>query len=291
MKKGKKILLGIFVICIIFILGIVIYNYFSKVYAEYKYNKTKDYEIEKMAEYISNKYNEKFYADECIYYKEEDYEFHGDIFGNGKDYNIPYIAIFEKNNEQITVVDRKGKVSDDRQLKDLNNIISNYFSNVVGCKIDFVQIKEVHKSGNYDIVINDYIQNHFNDLITNTNIEEFIKGILKEDNLELIFFLKDTDNREQLIDTITTNLNYLKENENIKKVQFYIYDKNEDLVINCFEKRLEKDYYDEYKFDYYYVVTKSGENNTFLTTGTMNLDRGYGSGKGKIVNGWTIREE
>jgi len=183
-------------------------------------------------------------------------------------------------------------LSDDRQLKDLNNYISDYFSNVVGCKIDFVTIKEVQNASyNYDVVINSYIQNNFNDLITDNNIEEFIKGILKEENLELIFFVKDTNDREQLIDTITTNLNYLKENENIKKVQFYIYDKNEDLIINCFEKRLEKDYYDEYKFDYYYVVTKSGENNTFLTNGTMNLDRGYGSGKGKIVNGWTIREE
>jgi hypothetical protein len=69
--------------------------------------------------------------------------------GNGKTYNIPYITVFEKENQKITVADRKGVISDNAQLKDLNYYIGDYFSKIVDTDIDFVQISKTY-NGNIE---------------------------------------------------------------------------------------------------------------------------------------------
>lgn len=97
-----------------------------------------------MVDFVNKKYITNFEVDDCIYYREEDYSRHQDLFGNGKTYNIPYLGIFEKGMKKITVADRKGKLSDDGQLEELNSYLGNFFSKKVGEKIDFVQVRKTY---------------------------------------------------------------------------------------------------------------------------------------------------
>lgn len=269
-------------------------------------NETKQTKIEEMANFINKKYNLNFDIEDCIYYREEDYSSHTDIFGNGKTYNIPYITVFEKENQKITVADRKGVVSDNAQLKDLNYYIGDYFSKIVDTDIDFVQISKTYNGNIEDYTINSILQNGFNEKITQNNISDFMDKIFKEDDLELLFYVKDTEDRIGLINTLTSKLSYLKKYTNIERIMIYIYDKNEKLLVNNIEKELSDDYYDSYKFGYYYVPNdfeyyypdsensnfKNEEFNTFVASAYYNLNRGYGPGQGnkiyEIINDWYV---
>ena len=85
------------------------------------------------------------------------------------------------------------------------------------------------------------------------------------------------------------------------------YDKGDDKKVQkVVSSRRDNDYYDDYKFGYYYVpndfeyfysdsessVLKDEKFNTFVASAYYNLDRGYGSNQGdkqyEIVNGWYI---
>ena len=280
-----------------------------------RYNETKQTKIEEMANFINKKYNLNFDIEDCIYYREEDYSSHTGIFGNVKTYNIPYITVFEKENQKITVADRKGVISDNAQLKDLNYYIGDYFSKIVDTDIDFVQISKTYNGNIEDYTINSILQNGFNEKITQNNISDFMDKIFKEDDLELLFYVKDTEDRIGLINTLTSKLSYLKKYNNIERIMIYIYDKNEKLLVNNIEKELDEeykqyntsdDYYDDYKFGYYYVPNdfeyyypdsensnfKNEEFNTFVASAYYNLNRGYGSGQGnkiyEIINDWYV---
>lgn len=289
-----------------FVIIILILNatYFGQTYV-YKfenkievnnYNNIKKEEISKMVNFINNKYSLNLQIDDCIYYREEDYTRHSDIFGNGSTYNIPYIAVFKFDNEEITVVDRKGFISDNKQLKELNKIVSKYFSEETGIEFDFVEFSKSYVgswSGN-DNIINIILQTKFNTLITNENISEFIDYVLEEADLSIEFYIKDNDNKETLINDITKKLQYLKNYSNIEIVKVYGY--KQDLVIN--NKKIDfpnehknygnssDDYDDSYKFGCYYIDSNSSN---FTYSLTMMLNRGYTSGIGETINGWTLR--
>lgn len=261
-----------------------------------RYNTIRKEEISKMVSFINNKYRLNLQIDDCIYYREEDYTRHSDILGNGSTYNIPYIAVFKFGNEKITVVDRKGFMSDNKQLKDLNKIISDYFSEKAGVEFDFVEFGKSYVgswNGN-DNIINTILQTKFNTLITNETISEFIDAVLEESDLSIKFYIKDNDNTETLINDITKNLQYLKNYSNIEIVQVYGY--NQNLIINNKEidfpnehrnyGNSSNDYYDSYKFGCYYIDADSTDFTYLLT---MKLDRGYSSGIGQTINGWTFK--
>lgn len=305
------IMLVLFVICIAINLRYVIQEKWESM----EYEETKKEEIYKMADFIKDKYNLDFEAKDCVYYREEDYSRHSDLFGNGTTYNIPYIAVFEHEKDRITVVDRNGMLSDNGQLDELNYYIGRYFEKRVGSNIDFVQIRKTGNGNIEDDTINHILQSKFNEKLTEDNINDFMKEVFKEENLEFIFYVKDSADREDLINRVTTKLGYLKDYHNIERVMVYIYNKEEELVVNSIEKEFNDeyeqymtsdDYYDDYKFGYYYVpndfeyfysdsessVLKDEKFNTFVASAYYNLDRGYGSNQGdkqyEIVNGWYI---
>lgn len=280
-----------------------------------RYNETKQIKIEEMANFINKKYNMNIDIEDSIYYREEDYSIHTGFFGNGKKYNIPYITVFEKGNQKITVANRKGVISDNAQLKDVNYYIGDYFGEIVDTDIDFVQIRKTYNGNIQDDTINSILQNGFNKKITQNNINDFIDEIFKEDDLELLFYVKDTDDRIGLINTLTLKLSYLKKYNNIKRIMIYIYDKNEKLLVNNIEKELNErykqyniadDYSDDYKFGYYYVPNdfeyhysddenskfKNEKFNIFVASAYYNLNRGYGPGQGnkkyEIINDWYV---
>ena len=315
MKKSILTLLSIIMLVSIVICATAYLSYVIQKKSESAdYNQTKE-EIEKMVNFINDKYNLDFQEKDCIYYREEDYSRHSDLLGNGKTYNIPYIAVFENEKEKITVVDRNGTLSDNGQLDELNYYIGRYFEKIVGSDIDFVQIRKTGNGNIEDDTINHILQSKFNEKLTEDNINDFMEEVFKEENLEFIFYVKDSADREDLINGITTKLGYLKDYHNIERVMVYIYDKEEELVVNSIEKEFNDeyeqymasdDYYDDYKFGYYYVpndfeyfysdsessVLKDEKFNTFVASAYYNLDRGYGSNQGdkqyEIVNGWYI---
>lgn len=257
------------------------------------YNNVKREEISKMANFLNSKYNLNLQESDCIYYREQDYTRHSDIFGHGKTYNIPYLAVFKNNSENITVSDRKGFISDNKQLKELNKFIIDYYQEKTGIKFNYV---EFYKSyvGSWcgdDNIINSVLQTKFNELITDNNIEEFVNYILHEQDLSITFYIDSNDNNgETLISDIINKLDYLKDYSNIDELKVYGYDgdliiKNEKIDFSNEYKDYDtsEDYNDGYKFGCYYVDDNS-INFTFSLT--MDLDRGYSSGDGELINGW-----
>ena len=117
------------------------------------YNNVKKKEINKMASFLNDKYNINIQESDCIYYREQDYTRHSDILGNGSTYNIPYITVFKNNNELITVVDRKGFISDNRQLRDLNDILINYYYQKTGIKFDYIEFNKSYGGSWAEMII------------------------------------------------------------------------------------------------------------------------------------------
>lgn len=262
------------------------------------YNNVKSKEINKMASFLNNKYNINIQESDCIYYREQDYTRHSDILGNGSTYNIPYITVFKNNNELITVVDRKGFISDNRQLKELNDIFINYYYQKTGIKFDYIAFNKSYggSSKGNDNIINAVLQTKFNTLITDKNIEQFLDYILQESDLSISFYIKDNseNNIETLKYNITNELEYLRYYTNIEIVKVYGYIgqldiKHEEIEFPEEHKNYgnsSDDYYDGYKFGCYYIDATSN-NLTFSLS--MDLNRGYTTGTGESINGWKYR--
>lgn len=263
------------------------------------YNNVRRKEINKMADFLNNKYNMDIKESDCVYYREQDYTRHSDIFGNGSTYNIPYIAVFKRDNEKITVVDRKDFISDNKQLKDLNDILLTYYQQKTGIQFDYIEFSKSYGGsfrGN-DNIINTVLQTKFNVFITDENVEQFINCILQEPDLSITFYIKENseNNAEALKDNITEKLDYLRDYSNIEILNVYGYDK--ELVIKHKEidfpdehkgyGNSSEDYYDGYKFGCYYIDSDS---NHFTFLLSMDLNRGYTSGTGKSINGWKYRD-
>lgn len=303
-KKTKKKLILLPLLCVIS-LSIVFCGIYSAQGAlstlgnkiiHTKYNRVRNNEINKMADFLNKKYKLKLDKKDCIYYREEDYSEHSDVLGNGKIYNIPYIAVFKTDNEEITVTDRKGFISDNKQLKDINTIITKYFQEKTGIEFSYVEFGKSYVGNWYgdDNVINIVLQTKFNKLLSTENVEELLNYILQESDLSIKFYIKNNGNDKNLIYKITKQLSYLKSYSNIDILQVQGYKK--ELTIKhkkiIFPSKHQNygnsgdDYDDGYKYGCYYVDSNANE---FTFNLTMDLDRGYNSGNGKIINGWKFK--
>lgn len=262
------------------------------------YNNVKNKEIDKMANFLNDKYKMNIQESDCIYYREQDYTRHSDIFGNGSTYNIPYISVFKINNEQITVVDRKGFISDNRQLKDINDILINYYYQKTGIKFDYIEFNKSYggsSTGN-DNIINSVLQTKFNTLITDKNIEQFLNYVLQESDLSISFYINDNsvNDIETLKYNIINELEYLRNYTNIEIIKVYGYEgelaiKHKEIEFPNEHKdygNSSDDYDDGYKFGCYYIDSSSTK---FTFSLIMDLNRGYTSGTGELINGWKYR--
>lgn len=299
MSKAIIILAGVALAFIILVCGFFCYkNVLHQKEEINKYNVVRYEEISRMAEFLNDKYDLDLQEKDCVYYREEDYTRHSDMMGNGTTYNIPYIAVFKNDNETITVTDRKGFISDNRQLKEINHFVADYYSRKTGINFDYVEFGKSYVgswSGN-DNVINTVLQTRFNKRITEDNVEELINYILQESALSVTFYIKSSGgNREALINDITGQLSYLKGNSNIEILEVYGYDNELDIKhreIDFPEEQRDygnssDDYDDGYKFGCYYVDTDSTD---FTFSLAMELERGYTIGTGQKINGWGYRE-
>lgn len=287
-------------------------SYIIKEKLEHKrYNEIKEEKLQEMVNFINDKYDLNFSIEDAIYYREEDYSTHKGFLFSEK-YNIPYISIFENEGQKITVVDRKGIISDNVQLKEINYFIANCFSNIVGTDIEFVQIRKASNGSIIDDTINKILQYGFNEKITSNNINSFMNEVFKEEDLELIFYIKDSENRDELIDLLTNKLSYLKNEQNLNHVMLYIYNSNEELIVNEDKVELvgdfkydnlgEDNYYDDYKFGYYYVPNdfeyfypnkfENEKFNTFVASAYLNQKKEcipkQETKKFEVLNDWCV---
>lgn len=241
-----------------------------------KYNKTKDKQITQMKDYLNEKYDLTLKQEDCFFYRPEDYTFHGDIFGNGQYYNIPYITAFtyNKTNKPIVVTNRLGFISDNYQLSDINYLISDYFSKKTGETIEYVEIRYAWNGNLPDDRINEVLQNRFNQKLDENNIKELIDELLSAEDLEINMYV---ESNKVNIDNLKTNIEYLTKIHDIRILNIIVFEN--ELVVDYKESELtaahEKyaisaDISDSYKYGYYFV---NPENNCFTEWHYLNQEK------------------
>ena len=211
--------------------------------------------IKEMVNHLNNKYNINVTENDCIQFKIEDYrqKYYISFTANR---NVPNVGVFEIDNKKIKVIENNGNMIDNYQIEEINYLIAEYFSKILNVKVDYVEIRKQNDPSIRNYLLNGIIVNKMNTKITKNNIEELINEIYKISNLKLVFYIKDTENRNETINKITNNSIFLRE-ENIKEFNVYIYSKDEDLSIIYLDEKLNKklDYenYKEIVFGSYFV--------------------------------------
>lgn len=310
----KQVAIGIPLLCGIFIsccfCSVDFAKYETMEYMENKrYEEVKKKKLVEMVNYLNNKYDTDFTVSDNIYYREENYEDDGGWFYS-EYYNIPYIGIFDNGEKKITVADRNDVLSDNGQLEEINILIANYYGDITGVKIDFVNIRD-HYAVDEDNHIGMTMQYGYNELITEDNIDLFLKELFKGDSVEMIFYVKDGEDREEKLTLLTTRLRFLEQYP-IDNIVVYLYDENEKLIIE--EKKVDlsgdhkygftgentSDYNDECKFGYYYVPNShetygNVERENTFTVIAYSLKRNsygykYNNKNTRILNGWIVYE-
>ncbi|MBQ8535286.1 MAG: hypothetical protein IJ463_06340 [Bacilli bacterium] len=211
--------------------------------------------IKEMVNHLNNKYNINITENDCIQFKIEDYRQKSYITYTANR-NVPNVGVFEIDNKKIKVIENNGNMIDNYQIEEINDLIAEYFSKILSVKVDYVEIREQNDQSIKNYLLNGIIVNKMNTKITKNNIEELINEIYKIPNLKLVFYIKDTENRNETINKITNNSIFLRE-ENIKEFNVYIYSKDEDLSIIYLDEKLNKNLdYENYKeivFGSYFV--------------------------------------
>ena len=265
-----------------------------------------------MTNFVNEKYDMKL-SPFPIIYGNEDKSSHSDILGNGFTRDIPYYAIFDLgHNDDIVVTERDGVLSDDHQLEKIDRLLGEHLSKITGYTVDYVEIRNPANGNIYDEKISRYIQTEFTQLITEDNIADFLTGICEESNTELIIYVQNTDNRESMLETITTKLTYLADINTVKSIIVYFYT-DDYLTTGCCDTRsactdengkidfTERNYIFNTSFVVnpyeHFEVQSTGEEmpNEFVLRAEMILDRGYTAGHGLCkneyeYNGWIIGE-
>lgn len=313
-KEKKQTAIAIPLLCTVFVActfcSLDFGRYEIRDYIEEKrYEEVKKKKLVEMVNYLNNKYDTDFTVSDNIYYREENYEDDGGWFYS-EYYNIPYIGIFDNGKEKITVADRKGILSDNAQIDEINYLVADYYSDITGVDIEYVHIKD-RCSDLEDNHINMLLQNGFNEIITKDNVDLFMKDVFKGECVELLFYVKDSEDREEQLNLLTSNLSFL-ERENIDNIAIYFYKSDEDLIIE--EKKLDlygdhkydeidteyDDSYDDCKFGYYYVPNShetygNVERENTFTLIAYSLKRNsygykYNDKNTRLLNEWIVYE-
>lgn len=308
-KKTKRrrlatpiLYIALITICICFV-DFLVYEH-KEVVEKNRYDTVKKEKIEKMVYYINDKYDAEYTVEDNTFYREYKYD---EVEMAPKKHNDFYIGTFDNGEESITVsVNKDNFLSDNAQIKDISYLIRDYYSDIVGIDIEYVVIK--NKDGNYeDDLINNTLQFKFNDLITKDNIGEFIDELLNNNDVEMIFYVKDSNNRNDLLEVLIDKLSYLENMDNIQGLSIYLYNSKEELIIQENYIELYGDYlYDEVHLNYYaanmfgFVYVPNSiefseefkEENTFVTIAFSNKKYAQGykyeDKEVKTIKDWTI---
>lgn len=266
-------------------------------------------QINKMREYINKKYNIHFDSEDCIYFNKEDKSTNNFFSVEIKNY-IPNIGIFEKDGQRITVIEDNNFYSDDAQLKDIGYMLGNYFKTKTGIDFEYVEVRTALNGDLKDHQLNKILVNKFNEKITEDNISKLVDEILNISYAELIFYVKDNENRTELLNEIVKQLAYLNQHEHVARVMVYLYKPDMELQIKHIAHDIKdnrnSNNYKELIFGYYNVLNRhehhyyedvvpelvNAETNTFVASAFYDLDRGYGAAQGgttyEKINDWQI---
>lgn len=213
-----------------------------------RYDEVKETKLVNMTNYINNKYNLNYTVEDNVFFREYKYS---DVEIAEKKHNDFYVGIFDNGEETIAVSENKeGFLSDNAQTEEIGYLIRDYYRDIISPDVDYVEIKNSDGFCKDDL-INEVLQFKFNEIITKENIENFIDELLKND-VEMIFYVKDREDREALLTNLIDKLSYLEEKKNIKGLSIYLYDSNEDLIVEKENILTRGDYrYDEIHLSYY----------------------------------------
>lgn len=260
-------------------------------------------QINKMAQHLNDKYGYDLSADECFYFREEDYSWHGDLLGFGKTYNIPYIAAFRVDGEEIVVADRKGIISDNAQLDEISDLLCRYYGEKLDLNIEYIAIRTAGNGNTVDHTINHILQYSFPQKITAENVEQFMDCVWQQKRVELTFYFCESADVQSQVEEITAKLKSIAaEHENLVRLEFYIRKADAPLDL-CFaqpdlnteylQHNTSKDHNDDYKFGAYYVADHYYDLVDFyVRAGICQLGRSQDGGLGSYektnVNGWQV---
>lgn len=259
--------------------------------------------IEKMAQHLNDKYGYQLTAADCTYFRPEDYSWHGDMLGFGATYNIPNIAAFDVNGELIVAADRKGVISDNGQLDEINKLLCDYFGKKLDLDIEYVDIRGPGNGNSVDRTINHILQYSFPQKITENNVADFLQCVWDTKDVELIFYFCEETDVEAQVDDITKKLKPLaQEQESIVSLWFFIRRQDEPLNLRFAEPDLNTEYLqhgtssdhsDDYKFGSYYIANDYYKlMHYYVRAGICQLGRSYDSGLGSYErvssNGWEV---
>jgi hypothetical protein len=181
-------------------------------------------QIDKMAQYLNDKYGYDVSADDCIYFREQDYGHHIKFIYKVKN-NIPYIAIFENNGERITVTDRQGFLGDDGQLDEVSGLITEYFERLTDLPIEYVELKSKFEN---DKLVNEILHHEFNEKLTEKNIGQFVEHMAnRHDTVNALLYFKAEENLQSQLEEITSKLESIDELGLDGSIRFYITDMDE----------------------------------------------------------------
>lgn len=257
--------------------------------------------INEMARYVNEKYGYSMSAADVTFFLEEDYTFHGDFFGFGRTFDLPFVAIFEKDGVAITVTDRHGFLSDDGQMEELNDLLCDYFMDHTGLTgLEYVAIRLAQNPNIPDSALSDILQSHWNEKITPENIERFVATVLeKGSHLEFVFYFREEADRKAQLQRIMDNLKKGTAPESVERIAFYTFTNEDGLKIDSWQRNLDK-YFEkgnepeEFMFTCYYIVNPHelqsfGEQteHTFGYHVVYQMGRGHDGGFGAYTDSTT----
>ena len=265
--------------------------------------------INELADYLNDKYGYDLTADDCVFYMRENYDSRGSGLTPSSHYDIPYVAAFDVDGKRIIATDRKGFLSDDGQLDQLSDLLCGYYMEKTGLTgLEYVDIRGASHSRIAPPEAGDILQKYCNVLLTEENIGEFVDALFEYgDNVEIAFYFREAEDREQQMEEITQKLKLIDIPESMVILEFYTILGDEPLHIidgridlNQFAEKSETGTTDFHYGAYYinnpYSMGFKSED-SFGYRGYYSMDKGYSFAAFGVyndykfeVNGWTMAD-
>ena len=189
------------------------------------YASVKTKELDAMAKHLSDKYGLSVSSGNAIYYLEKDTNKYSTYEFSSTKADVPYYAIFKVGSEEIAVADRDGRISDNRQLKEIDKLISQHFLNQTGIDFDYIIFSTVYGDSSTECIkysaINQVLQTEMNEKITEKNIDKFVEKLLAIDRISIDFYIKDSNIYSPF--EATEHLSYLSSYDNIRGIRVWFY--------------------------------------------------------------------
>lgn len=291
-KKSSPIIplaVGILMVAVI-IAGFYFTSEYNKRGTIESFASVKAKEIKAMSEYLNSKYGLNVSSENVIYYLEKDTSKYGTYEFSYVNADVPYYAIFKVGSEEIAVADRDGRISDNRQLKEIDKLITNYFEDKTGNRFNYITFSLPRSDNASPCIkhnaINQILQTEMSDLLTKDNIEQFVQKLFNIDRLKIDFYIQDGIKVYPY--EVAEHLSFLQSYTNIEEltiwfygdgdINYIVYDNLDKTDYEKSEKSWDKGTYvkDIYKFGCTYVEPNEDSDIRYLTARPSISSERYG---------------